>query len=153
VEKITMRQLRDLDEKYGQEVVIFLRHVVRETINHDDNVSALRQMAETRNVPPAELSTLVRAKLYAKERGTSCEPTTSPKLMAEHICSEKHIDDVLEEFFAWLEEQAEIFERDRQATAGEPDAATCGERRPELNSAEWQDYLDDLREEAGRGCD
>lgn len=147
---MSIERLCDLDRRHGQEVVTFLRHVRRETIDHDDNAVALRQMAERLGVPPAEFSTLVRAKLYAKERGTSCEPTASPVLMATHIGV------VLDEFFAWLEVQAEIFENDRDAPADELVASLPVEeheedhrRRLGFTPEEWERYLDDLQEDAG----
>lgn len=143
--QLSMERLVDLDRKHGEEIVVFLRNVRRENIEDDDNIAALCQIAERLGVPPEEFSALVRAKLYAKERGVSCEPTTSPVLMA------KHIGVVLEEFFAWLEVQAEIFGQDRDALADELGAEVCDDhrrRRPELDSAEWQAYLDDLRDDA-----
>ena len=105
---ISFERLCQMNRHYGDRVVVFLRNVTRKNIDEERNVAEMGRLAKALDVPPAEFSTLVRSKLYAKEKSLSCDPVPDPTLMAFHVTAS------INQLLAWIDVEAGIFQRDQQ---------------------------------------
>lgn len=130
-------QIDELEARCGALVDTFLLDVTPATLDHEDNICAMKEMSEGLGLPAGVLSSFIRAKLYAKARVHTTDDTPAHPVMAQQLGAPN------EDFLEWVIKQGEASESRHQRLI---------EELPPARPFHWeteQDMLDDLMQDAG----